>query len=173
MFPPPRFLTLTDLPPAPIRVGGDLIQAAEAAAIGTALANLGVPQHQGLGTQEELAAVVERCAFMRWASDPSTQPQVKEPLWMAMISNACRFDDAPWIHQASNAYPGFDATELDKRIDRHRDASPPVTCKAIQELGYSGCPKGGCRLPSGKATKAPAGLGMWSKQQTKEAVLTK
>lgn len=168
-----RFLTLADLPAAPIRVGGDLIPAAELAAVGKTLAVVAAPQDQTLGTPEELAAVVERCTFMQWASDPATQPQVKEPLWMAMISNACRFDDREWIHQASNAHPDFDAVELDKRIDRHRDASPPVTCKAIQELGYSGCPKGGCRLPSGKATKAPAGLRTWSKQQTKEAVLTK
>ena len=166
-----RFLTLADLPLAPIRVGGDLIPAAELAAVGKTLAVVAAPQAQTLGTQEELAAVVERCAFMQWASDPATQPQVKEPLWMAMISNACRFDDAPWIHQASDAHPEFDAAELGKRIGRHRDASGPVTCKAIQELGYSGCPKGGCRLPSRRATKAPAGLGEWAKQQAKKGAL--
>ncbi len=156
-----RFLELADLPPAVTPVTGVLMPVSAGTLSASGQALYVAPGSTPLGTKEELAEVVKRCVFMQKVSDPQNQPTVPEPLWMAMISNACRFDDPDWIHQASNAYPGYDPIEVDKRIDRHRNASGPVTCKAIQELGFAECPKGGCLLPRREATKAPAGLACW------------
>lgn len=113
-------------------------------------------------TSTELASVVSRCRFMQHASAPSNQARVSEPLWHAMISNACRFDEPAWIHQASEHHPEYDEGETDTKIDRAFNGSPPVTCKRIRELGFRGCPSGGCALPNGIPTKAPAGLVVWA-----------
>jgi putative DNA primase/helicase len=48
------------------------------------------------------------------------------------------------------------------RIDRYREGFTPTTCNRIRELGFTGCPSGGCKTPTGKVTAAPAGLGCWA-----------
>jgi uncharacterized protein (DUF927 family) len=109
---------------------------------------------------EGLTRIVERCAFMQWASFPDHQNSVSNPLWMAMISNACRFEESEeWIHEASCKHDGYQEAKTDDLIRRCREHPAPITCAKIQSDGFTGCPEGGCHLPSGQGiTRAPAGL---------------
>lgn len=114
-----------------------------------------------LGSAEECEAMRSRCAFLRWSADPGNQPRVQEPLWYAMVSNLCRFDVDEAIHAASRGHPGYSALETDIKIEHSRNSSGPHKCVTIQSNGFTGCPKGGCKLPSGAPAKAPAGLAVW------------
>jgi len=115
-----------------------------------------------LNPAEGLSRAVERCAFMQWASAPQNQNDVSNPLWMAMVSNACRFEGSEeWIHEASCHYDDYSDAETDGLIGRCRSSTAPITCATIQGYGFTGCPTGGCMKPSGKGvTLAPAGLWM-------------
>ena len=116
-----------------------------------------------LGSEKQMHEVINRCSFVQWATAPATQPSVSEPLWMAMISNLCRFEGGDQaIHAGSCEYPKYDQEQTNGKIVRSREGSAPITCARIQSLGYSTCPSGGCKLPSGEVTKAPAGLGVWA-----------
>lgn len=122
-----------------------------------------------LGPEKGLNEVATRCEFMKFASAPENQPDIEEPLWMAMISNACRFENsAGWIHEASKHYPGYSEDETNKKISHALIGSNPITCHRIAELGFKGCPEGGCKLPRGNITKAPAGLGVWFQSERQE-----
>lgn len=115
-----------------------------------------------LNFEQGLREVVSRCPFMQSAADPEKQGELPEPLWMAMISNACRFENSePWIHSASEHHSEYSESETDARIERYRNGPPPITCARIRELGFQHCPSGGCNLPNGKVTKSPAGLYRW------------
>jgi uncharacterized protein (DUF927 family) len=115
-----------------------------------------------LNFEQGLKHVVSRCAFMKIASAPENQKTIPEPLWMAMISNACRFENSEaWIHVASEHHPGYDEAETAGRIERYRNGPPPITCQRIRELGFENCPSGGCARPNGIAAKSPAALGTW------------
>jgi putative DNA primase/helicase len=112
--------------------------------------------------QPGLVQVFKRCHFMQWASAPENQNSVSEPQWMAMLSNASRFDGGrDFAHAASCQHDNYTADETDKRLKRHLSQSGPITCSRVQSLGFDGCPNGGCVLPSGQPTSSPAGLGMW------------
>lgn len=125
-----------------------------------------VPHEDELGTVEQLAQVQQRCQFVQWASDPTNQPSVSEPLWTSIISNMCRFEGGnAAIHKASCHHPEYDEGKTDAKTDRLRTSSGPATCAHIQALGFADCPAGGCRTISGKITKAPAGLGSWVLKQ--------
>ncbi|PWF44018.1 DUF927 domain-containing protein [Massilia glaciei] len=115
-----------------------------------------------LNYKQGLRHVVERCKFMQFASAPENQADLKEPLWSAMITNACVFSESEeWIHAASDQHDGYDETETGNRIERFRNTTRPHTCQRIQEQGFEGCPSGGCHRPNGDVTKAPAGLMGW------------
>jgi uncharacterized protein (DUF927 family) len=115
-----------------------------------------------LRSKQGLMEVVDRCALMKFASDPDNQPHLPEPLWQAMISNACRFDNSDdWIHQSSKHHPEYDESATDRKIEHALNGSAPITCQRIRELGFQNCPKGGCGRPNGLITKAPAGLAGW------------
>jgi putative DNA primase/helicase len=119
---------------------------------------------QELGTLEDLGEVLTRCNFIKWASNPDNQASVSEPLWKAMQTNMCRFEGGDQaIHTASCHHPDYDETQTDTRTERYRETSKPETCKRIQSLGFNECPSTGCILPSGKVTKAPAGLSTWAR----------
>lgn len=119
-----------------------------------------------LGFEQGLSAVVDRCNFMKFASDEQNQAAISEPLWQAMISNACRFENSDaWIHAASAHHPGYDETKTDKKIHHAREGSAPITCSRIRGLGFQNCPSGGCRTASHQITKAPAGLEGWMFQK--------
>lgn len=112
--------------------------------------------------QTGLAQVLQRCHFMRWASAPGTQHEVSEPEWMAMLSNACRFQGGrDFAHEASCHHDGYTPEKTDERLARYLAQSGPVTCSYIQSLGFDRCPSGGCVNPSGESTGAPAGLASW------------
>ncbi|MES2025268.1 MAG: DUF927 domain-containing protein [Pseudomonadota bacterium] len=115
-----------------------------------------------LGFEQGLTEVVNRCAFMQFASGQENQPHLAEPLWMAMISNGCRFENCePWIHSASEHHPEYDEAETEVKIRRLQNGAAPITCQRIRELGFKGCPNGGCRRQNGEVTKSPAGLYGW------------
>ncbi|SKC49522.1 DNA primase family protein [Paraburkholderia hospita] len=109
-----------------------------------------------------LEQVLKRCHFMQWASKPENQNAVSEPEWMAMLSNACRFDGGrEFAHTASCNHDNYTPEETDARLARHLSQSGPITCAHIQSLGFGHCPSGGCVKPNGEPTGAPAGLGVW------------
>lgn len=115
-----------------------------------------------LNFEQGLTQVINRCAFMQFASAPENQDSIPEPLWLAMISNACRFENSePWIHTSSEHYDGYDENATDAKIEHARNGSAPITCNRIRELGFQNCPSGGCRRPNGEVAKAPAALGGW------------
>lgn len=115
-----------------------------------------------LNFEQGLREVTNRCAFMQFASTPENQANLSEPLWMAMITNACRFESSEqWIHAASEHHPRYSDDETEARIERYRNNGGPVTCQRIRELGFQGCPNGGCRRSNGEITKSPAGLYGW------------
>ncbi len=157
-----RFLDPNVLPPLPVEVSPVIVDVVDSA----------IEPHRGaeLGSAEQLAEVQERCQFVQWASDPSNQANVSEPLWTSLISNLCRFEggDAA-IHEASCHHPEYNEDITTAKIDRHRDKSGPITCARIQSLGFTACPVGGCKTPVGKATKSPAGLGCWAARELQPA----
>ena len=116
----------------------------------------------------ELNAVLSRCRFMQWASDPANQANVAEPLWWPMVSNAARFAEEEWIHKASEHHPDYDQDKTNKKIEATIKYGP-ITCKRIQESGFKGCPAGGCKLPNNKPTKSPAGLCVWTDRDAEVA----
>ena len=113
---------------------------------------------------EGLATVVEKCAFMQYASNPENQGKLSEPVWMALITNACGFVNSDaWIHAASEHHDEYDEVDTQGRIDRYRAKYTPMSCARIHELGFDGCPKGGCKTKKKQVVKAPAGLWGWIK----------
>lgn len=134
----------------------------------TAVANVkhvhidGIDETPDLSPEQGLVEMVNRCAFMQWASAPENQPSVSNPAWMAMVSNACRFEGgSDWIHEASCHYADYDEGQTGGLIARCFHKYAPFTCERIQGLGFEGCPSGGCPIRNGEPTKAPAGLVSW------------
>jgi len=115
---------------------------------------------EGLNPAEGLQEVVGRCRFMQEASKPENQSSVTEPLWFALITNAARFEGSDqWVHQASSCHKQYSPEETNAKIIHAREKfSAPIGCDYIRSQGFSGCPSGGCKLPSGRVTQAPAGL---------------
>ncbi len=119
-----------------------------------------------LDPPEDLEAVVERCAFMRHASTPATAAVLTYDQWVAMISVAARFSADDWIHKASEAHAKYSPTDTEAKIAEVRaNMMGPWRCSTIQDKGFGGCPRGGCRLPNNKATRSPAGLSVWANVQ--------
>jgi len=116
---------------------------------------------QNLGSQEEFDEMLSRCKFLQWASKEENQSKLNEPQWFDMVSNACRFDVDDWIHDASGGHKSYSPVETSIKIDHCRTSAGPHTCKSIQENGFANCPSGGCKLPSKKVVKSPAGLSAW------------
>ena len=55
---------------------------------------------------EALPVMVKRCAFMQYASAPENQPNLSEPEWRAMVSNAAMAEASDaFIHIASEHHP--------------------------------------------------------------------
>jgi putative DNA primase/helicase len=126
---------------------------------------------QGLNSESGLVEMVARCLFMKTASQPENQNSVSEALWLAEILNAVCFEGGrQWIHEASCHHDGYSEEETEAKI-RHviQKKYGPATCEYISKQGFTGCPTGGCRLPSGYITKSPAGLMSWSKQSSPSA----
>lgn len=119
-----------------------------------------------LGAPEQLQAVRSRCQFFGWMEQQSNWQFVTEPLWFSWVSNACRFETSDdYLHKASIGHTSYDPLSTDIKIEHARASSGPRRCKTIQDDGYQFCPKGGCKLPSGEATLAPAGLAAWIRDE--------
>ncbi len=121
-----------------------------------------------LGTVDEFDAMRSRCKFINWATDPAAWPHewpgqgTSEPLWFAWLSNLARFENGQaYAHEANAWHPKYSAPDTDFKIEHARCSSGPYTCEQIRKEGFKRCPVGGCKLPSGKPTKAPAGLAVW------------
>ncbi len=126
--------------------------------------------NEKLGAPEEFDAMCSRCRFIPWATDPSKWPHdwpgqgTSEPLWFAWLSNLARFEPGTeYAHTANRWHPKYSAFDTDFKLDHARTSSGPHTCAHIQKEGFKHCPKGGCKLPNGQATKAPAGLAAWGR----------
>lgn len=124
---------------------------------------MGIDCEEELSPAEGLPIVVQRCRFMQFASAPEIQDTLPEPLWTAMLSNACVFKDSEaWIHASSDQHGNYSQMETDGRIERfRREGYAPQTCQRIRELGYDQCPSGGCLSRRGEVVNAPAGLWSW------------
>ncbi|AJW45535.1 hypothetical protein TK49_12985 [Ralstonia mannitolilytica] len=121
--------------------------------------------------QPGLSEVLKRCHAIRYIADPGNQAVISEPLWRAMLSNVGRFAGGrAFAHAASQRHPRYDEDEVDGRLERHVAQSGPITCAEIQRHGYTGCPHGGCVLPNGQPTRAPAGLAVWPAQFKASAI---
>jgi uncharacterized protein (DUF927 family) len=170
-----KLLSLADLPELAIPVKTNSVNASS-----TDTYSKKQPKLEGdwtneaeLGLEQGLIEVVNRCPFMQFASSPGNQPDLSEPHWQAMISNACRFETGEdWVHAASEHHPEYDEHLTDKKIAHAISGSDPITCQRIRDLGFKGCPSGGCRRPNGQVTKAPAGLSGWMYQKQLTATQT-
>lgn len=106
-----------------------------------------------------LEKVVARCKFMSEVALPKNQKVASRSIWMAMVSNASRFEKSEdWIHEASCHHDSYGEHATDKLIQSCRKFGMPITCAKIKADGYPDCPSEGCKTFSGKITKAPAGL---------------
>src|SRR5450759_4033005 len=159
-------LDVADLPELPPAVKAQIQSAINSTATSARIDGIeDIPRD--FSPEAGLHEMCNRCAFMGQVSQPENQNTVSEPHWKAMISNAACFENSDeWIHEASCHHDGYSEQETNKSIQRFRDSSyGPTTCQRIQTLGFTGCPAGGCKTPTGKVTKAPAGLGSWAMQQ--------
>lgn len=121
-----------------------------------------------LAPDEQFDAMFERCAFCRFVPDkanwPKAWPAATEPLWFAWLSNISRYRKGWTVaHEDLRWNPKYSEGETNRKLAHSLRSSHPMTCGYIQkELGFKGCPADGCALPSGKPTRAPAGLGAWA-----------
>lgn len=154
-----RFIQPMDLPRLPVASS----QAGGVAAKGQQRPWKGVANPAEYeGVEGGLEDMVRHCRFIQWATRPSNQEHVVEPLWMAMLSNVTRFRDGrAFAHQGSCEHSAYNAEETDARLVRHRTQSAPITCETIRERGFTGCPRHGCGGIDGKTVKSPAQLGRW------------
>lgn len=84
------------------------------------------------------------------------QSELEEPLWRAALSIAAFCEDGKKAaHKLSDQYPGYDADEVDKKIDYIVSKGGPYTCTTFEKLRPGGCD--GC-LHKG-AIKSPIVLG--------------
>lgn len=159
-------LDVADLPELPTAVKAQIQSAINSTATSARIDGIeDIPRD--FSPEAGLHEMCNRCVFMQQVSQPENQNTVSEPHWKAMISNAVCFDNAEdWIHEASCHHDGYSETKTNKSIQRFSNSSyGPITCQRIQDGGFKGCPAGGCKTPTGKVTKSPAGLGSWAMQQ--------
>ncbi|CAG0955472.1 hypothetical protein METP3_00467 [Methanosarcinales archaeon] len=105
--------------------------------------------------------VLEDCIFIRYCRDNAAT--LSEPLWYAMISNLARCEGGQRIiHELSSLYPTYNHKETEAKIAHGLTDTGPHTCIKIQELGFKGCPTGGCGVTS------PVVLGKKKKKGKKE-----
>lgn len=86
--------------------------------------------------------IVQGCQQFLWAYQ--NQPEVKEPLWRAMIGTLYRTDNPNAIHVFSSKHPGYTFAETESKARAW--AGGGVTCATLESLrpgGCTGCPKYG------------------------------
>jgi hypothetical protein len=90
-----------------------------------------------------------QCDFIKWAYD--NQPQVKEPLWLAGISNVVRISPGGFrcCHEFSINHPDYSHQGTEEKARRAFDSSNPITCEWIKRNGYNCGKECGIKSPAG------------------------
>lgn len=107
-----------------------------------------------MGARGAVAPVLKQCRFVQHCEQHAAT--LSEPQWYTLLSNLAPLDGGEAVaHELSRPYPGYSRAETEKKIVHARSASGPHTCQYIQQqLGFTGCPPGGCGV------NAPAALGL-------------
>lgn len=98
--------------------------------------------------------MLQNCSFMQHCQINAKTLSYNE--WLAMITNLVRATDGiDAVHTVSALDPKrYNQADTDKKIDEALGAMNPQNCEYIRQLGFFGCPSGGCG-----EIKAPCG---WS-----------
>jgi P4 family phage/plasmid primase-like protien len=77
--------------------------------------------------------IMDQCEFLKWSK---ANPQnVTEPQWYAQLSIVARLENGEKLaHELSEAHPGYNEKETDRKIQQALDASGPRTCENINKL---------------------------------------
>jgi hypothetical protein len=112
------------------------------------------PLQRWHGPAGNLTPVLAHCRFLQHCRDHAVD--LPEPWWWAMIGNFARLEGGrEAIHALSAPYPKYSQEETEQKIEHALSGPGPHTCAYIQQdLGFTGCPPGGCGV------KAPAALGV-------------
>lgn len=96
--------------------------------------------------------ILTNCAFVQHCRDNAAT--LPEPEWYAMLTNVGRADGGEeLVHELSKPHPKYSASETDRKLEHALQDGEPHTCQFIQDnLGFTGCPAGGCGV------KAPVGF---------------
>lgn len=107
-----------------------------------------------------LDKVKQGCAFMRNAALSENQPDIPEPLWRALLSNAAPFQGGKeFAHEASCAHPSYDSEATDdKQMKAFTGISGTLTCKYIQDHGSLWCPSSGQCVGANGIVRHPSDL---------------
>ena len=105
---------------------------------------------QSAPAEDDQISALMTCDFFRWAYH--NQPEVKEPLWYALLSNLSRSrSNGPRLcHRFSERHPGYSQEETDRKILMALNGSPPHTCDYVKANGFA------CKKDCG--VKSPIGL---------------
>jgi uncharacterized protein (DUF927 family) len=89
----------------------------------------------------------DACPFMDYLYH--NQAQIPEPLWYPGLSNLARITPGgiDLCHRYSENYPGYSQQSTQKKIIHALNASGPISCTRIQELGFDGCDDCGVKSP--------------------------
>jgi hypothetical protein len=96
--------------------------------------------------------IITGCQQFHWAYN--NQPEVKEPMWRAMIGTLYRTNKPTVIHTFSKKHPGYTFDETEKKAQAW--AGGGVTCATLESLRPGGC--AGC--PQYGAIKSPSYFGV-------------
>jgi hypothetical protein len=96
--------------------------------------------------------IIAGCLQFQWALN--NQPDVKEPVWRAMIGTLYRTDDPQSIHAFSNKHPGYTFAETEAKAMAW--AGGGVTCSTLESMRPGGC--AGCAKYG--VIKSPSSFGL-------------
>ena len=90
-----------------------------------------------------------KCDFIKWAFE--NQSQVKEPLWLAGLSNVVRISPGGFhfCHEFSKHHPSYNYQETENKARYAYDNLNPITCDWIKQNGYDCEKKCGVKSPIG------------------------
>jgi hypothetical protein len=104
----------------------------------------------------EVSIVIDNCTFIQYCRDNAHD--LPENDWFAMVGNLCRCRGGiEACHAFSKPYPEYSFEETEAKINHCLKESGPHTCQYIRgEVGFHGCPVGGCgvKSPAAMATSA-------------------
>jgi putative DNA primase/helicase len=110
-----------------------------------------------------LKVMQKNCHFIRKTCLPERQPLMTDEICDAILSNAVSFDGGiEFAHQSTCGRENYAAPYIDGKLEQFQRQEFVVGCRRIQEIGFTGCPSGGCTLPSGQTAQSPSELWEWS-----------